>query len=160
MHDAFTPTVFKRHNKPLRAILIDRQPWFVANDVGRLLGQRHAERLCRRMDTEQIRSIQLRYASGSEEPVQVINQSGLYKALYRFMHPEHRSLSHWFGEEVIPHLHDLAHLQHAAPRRVQMNWQGAHIGMLDWQGELWVRLQQLPTLANWQEAPVRRRWFG
>lgn len=160
MRDAFIPTVFIRHNKPLRAILIDRQPWFVASDVGRLLGQRHAERLCRRMDPEQIRSTYLRHASGSEEPVQVIDQAGLYKALYRFMHPEHRNLSRWFSQDVIPQLHDLPTPSQNAPRRLQMNWQSSSIGVLEWQGELWIRLKQLPTLVPHQEPPTRRRWFG
>ena len=160
MPETFTPTVFIRHNKPVRAVLIDCQPWFVANDVGRLLGQRHAERLCRRMDPEQIRPIRLRHANGNEEDVLAIDQAGLYKALYRFMHPEHRNLSRWFSQEVIPSLHDLARVSPTAPRRIQMNWQGARIGMLDWQGELWVPLQQLPTLSQWQEATPRRRWFG
>ncbi|MFZ5957496.1 hypothetical protein ACOXVJ_08290 [Pseudomonas knackmussii] len=40
MHDAYTPTTFLRFNRPLRAVLIDDQPWFAARDFGRLMGQR------------------------------------------------------------------------------------------------------------------------
>lgn len=160
MHEAFTPTVFQRHHNQLRAVLIDRQPWFVASDVARLLSHRHAERLCQRMDDDQLKTIPLAYASGREEAVQVINQAGLYKALYRFSHPEHRSISRWLSHEVIPTLHDQPGTQGNPPRRVLMAWHNTRIGLLDWQGELWVPLQQLPTLSPWQEPPKPRRWFG
>jgi len=30
MHDAYTPTFFIRHNRPLRAVMIDNQPWKAA----------------------------------------------------------------------------------------------------------------------------------
>ena len=35
MHDAYTATTFLRHNRPLRGLLIDDQPWFVAHDLAR-----------------------------------------------------------------------------------------------------------------------------
>ena len=160
MHDALTPIVFQRHHNPLRAVLIDRQPWFVASDLCRLLNQRHSERLCRRMDAEQIMTIHLAYRNGGEEQVQVINVAGLYKALYRFHHPEHRQISRWLSQEVIPTLHDQQPMPGNQPRRVLMAWQGTRVGVLDWQGVLWVPLQQLPTFSPWQEPLARRRWFG
>ena len=90
----------------MRAELIDRQPWFVASDLCRLLNQHHSERLCRRMDAEQIMTIHLAYRSGAEEQVQVINVAALYKAPYCFHHPEHRRISRWLSQAVVPTLHD------------------------------------------------------
>lgn len=160
MQEAFTPIVFQRHHNQLRAVLIDRQPWFVAADVGRLLSQRHAERLCQRMDADQLRTLRLAYRTGREETVHAINQAGLYKALYRFPHPEHQAIARWFSHDVIPTLHDQHHLHGNPPRRVLMAWHNSRIALLDWQGELWVPLQQLRTFSPWQEPPAPRRWFG
>lgn len=101
MHEAFTPTVFQRHHNQLRAVLIDRQPWFVARDVAHLL-----------------------------------------------------------SHEVIPTLHDQPGTHGNPPRRVLMVWHNTRIGLLDWQGELWVPLHQLPTFSPWQEPPAPKRWFG
>lgn len=43
MEDVYVPTHFIRFNRPLRAILIDDQPWFVARDFGFMLGRRNPE---------------------------------------------------------------------------------------------------------------------
>lgn len=38
---ALTATTFHRHNRSLRAVMIDNQPWFVGTDYARLLGLHH-----------------------------------------------------------------------------------------------------------------------
>lgn len=159
MQDAFIPTVFQRHHNSLRAVMIDQQPWFVASDFGRLISQRHAERLCRRMDEDQIRTIRLRYDSGNEEQLQAINEAGIYKCLFRFPHPENRAISRWLSHEVIPALRDQQQGGNG-PRRLFMAWDSKRVSVLEWQGELWIPLHALPSFSPRQDSPPAspRRW--
>lgn len=102
MQDTYKPVVFQRHTYQLRAVLIERQPWFVAHDFARLINARRPYRLPNRMDPEQKRAVILEYHSGFHEEVEVISESGAYKALYRFWHPEHRNIAKWLSDEVLP----------------------------------------------------------
>ncbi|SDI74254.1 BRO-N domain-containing protein [Pseudomonas panipatensis] len=146
MHDAYTPTFFTRHNRPLRGVMIDNQPWFAAHDLARMLGLHHPQALHRRLQPHETRRICLRYATDSEEQIDVINEAGLYKALVRFGHPESLHLDTWLTREVIPTLRDQYAPDGPAPRRVTMNWQARRVVLLDWQGELWVPLEAMPRL--------------
>ncbi|CDF87050.1 hypothetical protein PKB_5745 [Pseudomonas knackmussii B13] len=146
MHDAYTPTFFTRHNRPLRGVMIDNQPWFVGHDVARMLGLQHPQSLHRRLQPHETQRIHLRYATESEEPVDVINEAGLYKALVRFGHPESLHLDSWLTREVIPTLRDQYAPDGPAPRRVMMSWQQRQMMLLEWQGELWVAWEEMPRL--------------
>ncbi|MDG9858115.1 MULTISPECIES: hypothetical protein [Pseudomonas] len=64
MQDAYISVVFQRHTYQLRAVLIDRQPWFVAHDFALLIDARRPYRLPKRMDPEQKRAVILEYLSG------------------------------------------------------------------------------------------------
>lgn len=136
MHDAFIPLTFYRHTRPLRALMLDNQPWFVAEDFARILGMQHP------------RQVLIACASGLEERVDVISEAGLYKALVRFGHPENPQLERWLNREVIPTLRDANEHDGQVPRRVLLAWQGTRVVMLNWQGELWVPLEDMPSLVR------------
>ncbi|WP_238474282.1 Bro-N domain-containing protein [Pseudomonas cavernicola] len=95
MHDAYIPPTFLRYNRPLRGLMIDNQPWFAARDFGLLIGHRHPERICRLADDDQLRTVHFAQASGDEEVVEMISESAIYRAFYRFSHPELRGLRRW-----------------------------------------------------------------
>ncbi|MCO6059742.1 Bro-N domain-containing protein [Pseudomonas sp. MOB-449] len=155
MHDAYTPTFFTRHSRPLRGVMIDNQPWFSAYDFARLLGLHHPQALHRRLRPHETRCATICYANGNQETVHLINEAGLYKALIRFGHPECQQLDEWLTREVIPILRD----QHAPdtwlPRRVMMSWQSRRLMLLEWQGELWMPWEDAPRY----EAPCPARQF-
>ncbi|WP_236214098.1 hypothetical protein [Metapseudomonas otitidis] len=54
-YECYIPTVFHRHHRALRALLIDDQVWFVAQDLGPLTNHRFDERLSRKLDPDQWR---------------------------------------------------------------------------------------------------------
>ncbi|MGF6694565.1 prophage antirepressor-like protein [Metapseudomonas resinovorans] len=144
MHDAYIPTFFTRHNRPLRGVMIDNQPWFSAYDFARLLGLHHPQSLHRRLKPHETRRAPIRYANGHEEEVQVINEAGLYKALIRFGHPECQQLDEWLTRDVIPTLRDQHAEDYYRPRRVMLSWQSQRLTLLEWQGELWMPWEQVP----------------
>ncbi|MBD9632891.1 MULTISPECIES: Bro-N domain-containing protein [Pseudomonadaceae] len=151
MQDAYRPVIFQRHTHQLRAILIDRQPWFVGLDFGRLIGTGRPYHLPKRMDPEQKRAVVLEYLSGFREEVEVISESGAYKALYRFWHPEHRHIAKWLSDEVLPTLHDTQHIPDTHPHRAFMTWADQRIGVIKWQGEIWIARRDLPTFLAAQD---------
>eukprot|EP01031_Cornospumella_fuschlensis_P049079 gene49079-60077_t len=117
MHDASTPIVFQRHNHQLRTVMVDNQPWFVAHDFARLIGALRPYCMTRLVDPHQRRVVVLRHASGGREEVLAISEAGAYRLLYRFNHPEHRGISRWLSEEVVPILYDQHRDDEATPRR-------------------------------------------
>ncbi|WP_269962023.1 Bro-N domain-containing protein [Pseudomonas citronellolis] len=146
MHDAYTPTFFIRHRRPLRAVMIDNQPWFASYDLARLLGIRRPHTFQYRVLSHETRRIHLLYESGSEEAIDVLNEAALYKALVRFGSPESQHLDTWLTREVIPSLRDQSVPDGQAPRRVMMSWQARRVMLLEWQGALWVPFEEMPRL--------------
>ncbi|MGE8500568.1 MAG: Bro-N domain-containing protein [Pseudomonas sp.] len=145
MDDAFSPLVLMRHHYPLRGVMIDNQPWVCAREFALLIGHRHPERICRLMDADQVRTVPLRSASGQVEVVEVISESGLYRVLCRFTHPENRNLRRWLSHVAMPTLRDTQGGVGDKPRRTLMAWEKQQINLLDWQGELWIPLSELPS---------------
>ncbi|MCG8907928.1 BRO family protein [Pseudomonas sp. DP-17] len=156
---ALTATTFLRHNRPLRALMIDNQPWFVGTDVARLIGLHHPTVLARRLEEDEVREVRLLSQSGNEEPAEVISEPALYKALYRHSHPENRTLGRWFREEVIPLLRDQYQTNPHQPRRMRLVWLDGYVNVLDWQGEVWVPLDDLPTFTRIEDKPNGPRGF-
>lgn len=144
MEEALTPTVLMRHRRPLRGVMIDRQPWVCAREFARLLGHRHPERICRLMDVDQVRVVHFQLASGQLEAVEVLSESGMYRALWRFSHPENRHLRRWLSQVALPALRDSEAGADRGPARCMMVWENQQVNLLEWQGQLWIALHELP----------------
>ncbi|MFZ5961102.1 Bro-N domain-containing protein [Pseudomonas knackmussii] len=146
MTDSYIPTFFTRHNRPLRGVMIDNQPWFSAPDLARLLAYRFPHSIHHRFYPHEVQTVRLAYATGSEEQTVMLSEAAVYKALIRFGHPELEALDRWLTQEVIPTLRDQYAPDGPAPRRVIMNWQQRQMMLLEWQGELWMAWEQMPRL--------------
>jgi prophage antirepressor-like protein len=134
MEESYVPLLLMRHNRPLHGVMIDRQPWVCAKEFGLLMGYRHPERICRLMDDDQVRTVIFCTRQGDAEPVQVLSESALYRALCRFSHPENRHLRRWLTHEALPALRDA--------------WEHRQrISLLEWQGDLWIALRDMPRFA-------------
>ncbi|WP_256675952.1 BRO family protein [Pseudomonas sp. SCB32] len=132
--DCYTATTFQRHNRPLRGVLIDDQPWFVAHDLACLLGVRFPQTLAQRVEEYEVQTVRLLSASGGELLEDVINEAALYKVLIRFGHPESRTLGCWLSEQVIPPMRGQVKDDAQRPRRITMRWESLRMTVLDWQG--------------------------
>ncbi|MFZ6047689.1 phage antirepressor [Pseudomonas sp. CR3202] len=144
MHDAYTPLVFFHHNLRLRALMIDNQPWFVAQDFAQLIDTR-LPRLLRALEPYEQRRVTLACTGDFLEEVQAISDAGAYKAFYRFARPAHRDVGRWLSDVLVPTLHDYHRDPDASPRRSFVSWAGRQVGVVRWQGELWVAWRDLPT---------------
>ncbi|MCP1621670.1 BRO-N domain-containing protein [Pseudomonas nitroreducens] len=151
MHNIiYTPTFFTRHNRPLRGVLIDNQPWFAARDIARLVAYRFPHSIHHRFYPHEVRTACLAYSTGSEEETVMLSEAALYKALLRFGHPELEALDRWLTQDVLPTLRDQHSPESAAPRRILLTWDARRLMLLNWQGDLWMRWDEIPQLA-WRD---------
>ncbi|WP_448679502.1 BRO-N domain-containing protein [Pseudomonas nicosulfuronedens] len=148
MDDLYTATTFTRDNHYLRGVLIDDQPWIVAQDFARLLGLRHPQSLAGKVSSDKVRTVWLLQARGTEEKVEVLNEPALYKALIRYGHAEYRTVARWLSDEVIPLLRYQGRVDPQRPRRVQMSWRSDRVTVLDWQGRLWISWDDVPKFST------------
>ncbi|WP_044874007.1 antirepressor [Pseudomonas sp. LFM046] len=146
MTDYQTPTTFRRFRLPLRALLIDDRAWFLGRDLAKLAGFRPDLDLARKLDPNQLRSEVLRLEEGTFSTELLVNESGMHQLLLvYYYHPEHRGLRSWISDEVVPALGRQSSTGHQ-PRRRLMQWQGHELNLMEWQGALWIRYEDLPRM--------------
>ncbi|BAU72161.1 BRO-N domain-containing protein [Metapseudomonas furukawaii] len=148
-HDYFVPSVFHRHHRALRALLIDDQVWVVAHDLGPLTNRRFDRHLARKLDPDQWRHARIENHQGEVETQLLISESAVCELLkVNFYHPENRSLRQWFTGEVVPALRSAANP--SLPRQRRFTWQGKEFNLMEWQGREWVRMKDVAELLEGQ----------
>ena len=70
----------------LRALLVDGEPWFIALDVAKGLAYSDAYEMTKRLDSDEIQNRQI--AGFGNRGVNIINESGLYEAIFNSRKPE------------------------------------------------------------------------
>ncbi|WP_160287305.1 BRO-N domain-containing protein [Pseudomonas knackmussii] len=141
------PTVFTRHKRQLRALLLEDQCWFSAHDLGRLMGMPQLEeRVPRNLDDDQQRWAWLRASHGEYEDVLLLSESGVYAVLIHYYHPENRCIRQWITQHVVPCLRDALRHDDRQPRRETLHGPTQALTVLRWQGLLWVPYRQWPEL--------------
>lgn len=160
MADHIEPTIFLRHNRPLRTVLLESQVWFCARDLGRLMGWPLNERTTRKLDEDQRRVVLL---AGHCEAVGelMVSESGMYVLLAQHYHAENRGLRQWITKEVVTSIRDEA-LPHNGnhPSLSFLQWPGLSVSLLHWQSEPWIRLRDMPRMlphAQGQDEIVLRK---
>ncbi len=114
---------------------------------------------------DQVRTVHSQLASGQLETVEVLSESGMYRALWRFSHPENRHLRRWLSHVALPALRDSAAGVDQGPSRCLMAWDNQQVNLLEWQGELWIALGELPRFYRQPHPTLRQpqswlaRWW-
>ncbi|QHF04503.1 phage antirepressor protein [Pseudomonas asturiensis] len=163
---AYVTTLFHRHNRQLKALLLEHQPWFSARDLGRLIGWPLNERTLRKLDADQYRVMTLEKHSGPE-PELMVTESGAYAMLVHHYHAENRGLRQWLTHEVVATLRDgEVSFDDHAPHLSMLQWPGLSVNVLHWQSEPWIRLRDMPVMLSHpqmqaQSAPrqLSRPWW-
>jgi Prophage antirepressor len=101
--DVHISSVFMRHQRPLRALMLENQPWFAASDLGGLMGRPVEHFTEHSLDADLKRRERLQTHNG-EQDTWLVCEAGLFNLLSRYRHPENRSLRQWITQEVIPAL--------------------------------------------------------
>ncbi|MCQ4162775.1 BRO family protein [Roseomonas sp. GC11] len=102
-----TPAVFTfpETHTPVRTVMIDGQPWFVAADVCRCLdlpvgnGNSAYRKLA---PGEMTKGDRITFGMLPGKPLILISESGLYKLIMRSDKPEARQFQAWVTREVLP----------------------------------------------------------
>lgn len=93
--------LFTYHQQQVRTVLIEGEVWFVAADVAAALEYRMASDMTRRLDDRDKGYAKVR-TPGGEQDMAVINESGLYDAVFRANTDKARDFRRWVTAEVIP----------------------------------------------------------
>lgn len=114
-----TLTPFQYGDQPVRTLLDEGEPWFVASDVAKILGYRDAEKLTRRLDAED-RGTRSVGTPGGDQQMTVISEPGLYVAVLGSQVDGARIFKRWVTHEVLPQLRKTGTYtvptQHALPQ--------------------------------------------
>lgn len=86
---------------PVRAVLRDGEPWFVAADVAAVLEYRDAPNMTRNLDDDEKGTQIVSTLRGAQE-MTVISESGLYAAILKSRKPEAQRFRRWVTGEVLP----------------------------------------------------------
>jgi prophage antirepressor-like protein len=126
-----TPLYFFHKHRTLRALLLDDQVWFVLDDLRRLIGHASCERLARRLEDDQLCKQWLRLDDGG--------------SLER----------RWISTQVVPEVRCQG--GDGGPRQLCLSWGRQGVRVLDWQGQLWVNMAELPRVVR-GSAEARAGW--
>ncbi|TAM23404.1 MAG: hypothetical protein EPN60_15095 [Nevskiaceae bacterium] len=99
--DAAVVTQFQFHTHAVRVVARDGEPWFVLADVAEALGYRDAANAGRCLADKQ-RGTQIVSTPSGDQPMTLVNESGLYRLVLRSRKPEAIAFSDWVTGEVLP----------------------------------------------------------
>lgn len=94
--------LFSFEENEVRTLKIDDEPYFVGNDVAKILGySNYRNAVVDHVDDEDKLRTQIKYA-GQNREVTVINESGLYSLIFSSQMPDAKKFKHWVTSEVLP----------------------------------------------------------
>lgn len=101
MSEEIVPFEFESHQ--VRTVVVDGEPWFVAHDIAKVLGYRSAPDMTRRLEESDKGYAKVR-TPGGEQEVSILNESGLYDAIFRSNADGARPFRMWVTREVLPQI--------------------------------------------------------
>lgn len=89
-------------NLPVRAKIIDGEPWFVAVDVAEALGLDRVRDALSALDEDEWTRILIAGPDNSDIMLYVVSEPGLYSMVMRSRKPEAKDFKRWVTREVLP----------------------------------------------------------
>lgn len=101
-------TIFSFENQNVRTLLIDGVPWFVGKDVATILGYSNARKALKDHipEKDKKKGVTIRYPLGGEQQPTLINESGLYRLIFKSQLPSAERFTDWVTSEVLPSLRE------------------------------------------------------
>lgn len=79
----------------------EREPWFVAADVCRVLGLAQPASAVRNLDEDE-KGVHVTHTLGGDQEVLIVSESGLYALIFRSRKPAAIRFRKWVTQEVLP----------------------------------------------------------
>lgn len=93
--------VFRYEDKPVRTVVVNGEPWFVAKDVCDILELGDVSKAVSRLDEDEKGTNSIPTPGGNQEML-VINEPGLYSLILGSRKPEAKLFKRWVVHEVLP----------------------------------------------------------
>ncbi len=90
--------LFNFKDQPVRTVLIDNEPWFVAKDVTEILELSNPTVVINRLDDDERAKLNL----GRQGETNIVNEYGLYQLVLGSRKPEAKEFKRWITHEIIP----------------------------------------------------------
>lgn len=91
-------------NAPIRLVVRDGEPWWVAADVCAVLEISNSRDALTRLDEEERDAVVSSDTMGRPQQMNIINESGVYNLVFSSRKPEAKAFKKWITSEVIPEL--------------------------------------------------------
>ncbi len=95
-------TLFKFEGNSVRVVDKNGNPWFIANEVCRLLSIANVSDAVGRLDEDEKDDVVISDAVGKANKHLIINESGLYALIIRSNKPDAKRFRKWVTSEVLP----------------------------------------------------------
>jgi prophage antirepressor-like protein len=86
---------------PVRTVLADGEPWFVAQDICDVLGItkvfHHLDRL-----TDSMKGLHTMHTLGGTQSMPIVSEAGMYKLVFSSRRPQADMFTNWVTSEVLP----------------------------------------------------------
>jgi len=92
---------FQYEDDPVRVVMVLGEPWWVANDLAKLLGYRSANDMTR-MLPEKWKGTHLVRTLGGDQSLTIVAEPGMWYAVARSRKPEAIKIQEWMFGEVMP----------------------------------------------------------
>jgi len=94
---------------PINVFIRDGEPWFVANDVGKMLGlPRHGRDITKYLAPFEKDGV-ISPTPGGNQRVVCVSESGLYALIFRSRKPEAKQFRQWVTSELLPAIRKTGH---------------------------------------------------
>lgn len=95
------PEIFNFQRTPIRVVMQEGEPWWVANDVCRVLGIANPKTSLALLDEDE-KGVHSMDSLGGIQRMTTISESGLYTLVLRSRKPEAKAFKRWITHEVLP----------------------------------------------------------
>ena len=86
----------------IRTTMIDEEPWFVGKDVATALGYKNTNKTIKDHVDDEDKGVTNRYPTPNNQPMVIINESGLYCLILSSKLPSAKKFKRWVTSEVLP----------------------------------------------------------
>lgn len=91
-------------HQPVRSVIVDGQPWFVAKDVCEVLEIGNSRMAVSRLDEDGVSSTDIIDSLGRTQNAATVNEAALYELVFQSRKPEARNFKRWITHEVLPQI--------------------------------------------------------